>query len=412
MPEPTADAAELRRRLLRGAASREIAALGTGARTRFALRGRDWGVLLEASAEGVRGRAEDSDVAPEFALTGDDETWSALLAERPAAGTHSVVHLVRTGAIAVSGATIAYERNVHLVRALIDAARGARVRSDVGRPLAAVGRYHRITTSLGTSDVYVERAGSGAPLLAFATAGSETSQWHGVMTHTDLTDRCELITVDLPWHGKSSPAWDAPVGSYRLTPESYTEFIVAVSDVLGLRRPTLLGVSMGGAAVVHAIATHPERFAGAVSCQAGPSVTARANEHLRGTRVNPALFIPEWTYGLMNPSSPEPFKQRVWWGYSSGGFGLYAADIDSYLAWNLADVELGLSQGSPHIAVLSGAYDTSVPTARSRELAARIPNGSFAEMPELGHFPHAEHPEAFVRHLHAALDRVAAGDPA
>lgn len=397
----------MRERLDAAVVDPAVTAIARGATTSYALRGSTWAAGIVV-ADGVV-RIDDA-CEPAFTLSASDETWSALTSPRPPAGRHSVVHLERVGEITVAGDRLAYDRAVQIVRAVLDAVRGSRTAMDVGRSLEARGEYRRVTTSLGTSDLHVERAGAGTPLLALATAGSDTTQWHGVMTHTDLTERFELITVDLPWHGRSSPAWGEPVGSHRLTPETYTELIVAAADALGLERPVLVGVSMGGAAVVHAIATHPARFAGAVSCQAGPSVQARAHEHLRGTTVNASLFIPEWTYGLMNPASPEAFKQRVWWGYASGGFGLYAADIDSYLSWDLTAVEHLLKPASPHIAVLSGAFDTSVPSEASRALAARIPNASFEVMPELGHFPHAEHPQAFVAHLEPAIARVLAHD--
>ena len=395
----------MRERLRQAALSGTVAALARGASFTFALAGEGWREDFVVGGGSVA-PLDELAVTADFSLDASDGIWGELMADQPAVGQHSIVTLVRTGAVSLVGDALAYERGVQIVRALIDAARLHVVHAEPGRPLRAAGSYRRITTSLGTSDVYIERAGTGAPLLAFATAGSDTSQWHGLMTHTDLTDRYELITVDLPWHGRSSPSWGDAVGSYRLTPETYTEFIVAVCDTLSLERPVLLGVSMGGAAVVHAVATHPGRFAGAVSCQAGPSVQARANEHLRGVLLNPSLFIPEWTYGLMNPASPEEFKQRVWWGYSSGGFGLYAADIDSYQSWDLALVERLLTPDSPHIAVLSGAFDTSVPSEASRELASRVPNSSFEAMPELGHFPHAENPAVFVRYLEPALERV------
>lgn len=108
----------------------------------------------------------------------------------------------------------------------------------------------------------------------------------------------------------------------------------------------------------------------------------------------------------MNPASPDEFKQRVWWGYSSGGYGLYAADIISYAQWDIALVEDLLTLDSPHIAVLSGEFDTSVSPERSRELAQRIPNSSFRKMMGLGHFPHAENPRRFVDYLKPALQRV------
>lgn len=395
----------MRDRIRQGIAAGAVKAVARGTEFTFALEASSWSITLAVRDGSIY---EVFDAPPGFVLRACDLVWEGLLADAPAAGAHSVVYLVRTRVIELIGSDLEYDRHVQVVRALIDAVRGESSAVGQGRALAARGEYRRVKSALGTSDIYVERAGSGPVLLAFATAGSDTSQWHGIMTHSDLTDRYELVTVDLPWHGKSSPAWGMPVGSYTLTPDSYTDFIVAVADAVGADSPILLGASMAGAAVVHAVATHPERFAGAVACQAGPSVMARSHEHLRGTRVNPMTFIPEWTYGLMNPTSPEAFKRRVWWGYSSGGYGTYAADIDSYLQWNLDEVQHGLTARSPHIAVLSGSFDTSVPPQHSAELAARIPNASFVEMPELGHFPHAENPPLFAKYLESALRRVMA----
>jgi pimeloyl-ACP methyl ester carboxylesterase len=392
---------QMRERLCKASRSPQVQAFTKDISTSFALTCQTWEQSFTVHENVIEASGQ-----PAFTLAASDEVWQSLMSDEPPAGRHSLVHLVRIGEITVTGDTLAYHQHVHLVRALIESTRLVAQPTELVRPLTAVGTYSRITTSLGTSDVYVERSGSGPVLLAFATAGSDTSQWHGLITNSDLTDRFTLITVDLPWHGKSSPAWGASVGSYQLTPETYTEFIVAVAEVLGLGDSVLVGVSMGGAAVVHAVATHPEKFKGAVACQAGPSVKSRKSSLHRSTNLNTSLFVPEWTYGLMNPASPEEFKQRVWWGYSSGGYGLYAADIDSYSRWDFALVEDQLTSDSPHIAVLSGAFDTSVPSERSRELAARIPNSSFTVMPELGHFPHAENPAVFAEYLERAITRV------
>lgn len=391
----------MRNQFVKAAKAQTVEALLGGASVAFSLGNDKWNVTFT-----IKSNRLEIGGKPEFSLTASDDLWASLIAEQPSPEMHSVVHLVRTGRIELTGDSTAYARHIHLVRAILDAARTPSPQSTLSRPLTARGEYHRISTSLGTSDIYVERAGSGPTLLALATAGSDTSQWHGIITNSDLTDRYELITVDLPWHGKSSPTWGSPVGSYQLTPETYTEFIKEICQVLELDHPILVGISMAGAAVVHALATHPHKFRGAIACQTGTSVHSRRSHHHRSTDVNSSLFVPEWTYGLMNPASPEEFKQRVWWGYSSGGYGLYSADIASYSQWDFALVEDRLTQASPHIAVLSGEFDTSVPTERSRELANRIPNSSFGTMPGLGHFPHAENPELFVQYLEPALQRV------
>lgn len=340
-----------------------------------------------------------------FSLTASDDVWERLLSATPAAGWQHVLPLVRDGRIRLAGDERAFWRHLHVVRGAVEALRPATETEvpAVRRPLSLRGEYVRVDGPLGVSDVFVERAGEGPQLLCLPTAGSDTTQFHGLVTDTPITEHFEVIAFDLPWHGKSTPAAGV---EYRLTPEEYTQHIVGVADALGLARPMLLGPSMAGAAVVRAIAVHPHRFAGAVSCQAAEDVRGRSSDLLSAADIDQSRLVPEWTVGLMNPASPAEHRDRVHWGYSSGASGVYAADIDGYQQWSFDDIASLLTAGSPHIAVLSGAYDTSVPPERSRQMADRIPNSSFALMPELGHFPHAEHPSAFWQHLEPALERL------
>lgn len=399
--------------------ARELMALAHGASVAFDFVGDSWecrvrftdGALHadEFAGHGVvsidGGNHHGSPV--DFALRARNEIWDGLTRWDPAPGLQSVVHLVRTGAISLTGDAIAYARYMHLVRAVIEALRGDRPTAfSPRRPLNARGEYHRVSSAVGTADVHVERCGSGPPIIALTTAGSASNQWHGLMTESDLTDRFELITVDLPWHGSSSPTFGTAAGEWALTPETYSQFIADAVRTIGGPAPVLLGVSMAGAAVVHAVATYPHDFAGAVACQAGPRVRNRSVPQLRATDIDQSRFVPEWTYGLMNPASPAEFRKRVWWGYSSGGHGLYAADIESYQLWDVDSVRNLLGSSSPHIAVLSGRYDTTVTPEASLHLAEAIPNSSFCEMPDLGHFPHAENPARFADYLEPALRRV------
>lgn len=346
---------------------------------------------------------------PQFTLSASEDVWAEFLNPNPRPGWQSIVHLTRSGAVALTGDVVEFHRHIHIVRIVIEVLRGSTRQDFVPqRQLRARGEYHRVGSAVGTADIHVERCGTGQPVVALATAGSSITQWHGLMTESDITDRFELITIDLPWHGSSSPTFGTAVGKWSLTPESYSRFIVDATRSIGLKCPSLLGVSMAGAAVVHAVATYPDHFSGAVACQAGPRVRHRSAPQLESTDIDQSLFVPEWTHGLMNPDSPAEFRKRVWWGYSSGGHGLYAADIDSYQQWDFETVSAQLTPNSPHIAVLSGSYDTSVMPEASRALADSIPNSSFCEMPELGHFPHAENPSRFANYLEPALERVIA----
>ena len=359
----------------------------------------------------VAGGLIESCDGADFTLLAPETVWARLLAAHPEPGEQHVLPQLRSGTMTIEGDTRAFERHLHVVRRAVEALRPRTGAASASQPRRQTlrGEYVRIKSSAGASDVFVERAGRGPQLLCLATAGSDTTQFHGLISDTDITDHFELIAFDLPWHGKSAPPAGVDPLEYSLTPELYTELILATADALELERPILVGASMGGAAVVRAIALHPERFAGAVSCQAAKNVAGRATPAARATDVDQTLFSPEWTYGLMNPASPQQHRDRVWWGYSSGAHGVYIGDIDGYQQWDFAAVSAGLTSSSPHIAVLSGVYDTSVPPERSEELAASIPNASFERMPRLGHFPHAENPGEFWSHLRPALERVLAG---
>lgn len=382
------------------------------ARLRSMSRGADVSFALADDRGEQRLRLRDGEVVAAegaaFTIRLADAEWAQLLSASPVAGAQHVLPMLRDGRAILSGDELAFAQHLQLLRRLIEALRAVPTMPPAAarRPLTMRGEYVRVDGPLGSSDVYVERAGSGPQLLCLATAGSDSSQFHGLITDSDLSERFELVAADLPWHGKSMPVSGVDPVEYRLDPAAYTALIVAIADAAGLDRPILVGPSMAGAAVVRAIATHPDRFAGAVSCQAGPRVTGRSSPALRSAVVNQALHVPEWTYGLMNPASPLEHRDRVWWGYSSGGYGAYDADIAGYQQWDLTEVEHLLTLDSPHIAVLSGAYDTSVPPSASRELASRIPNSSFELMPDLGHFPHAEHPARFAHYLEDALARI------
>lgn len=395
-----------------------VAACEGDARLRSAARGADVAFALvdDRRAQVVRLRDGEitggsADAEASFSIRMPDGAWSALLAPEPAPGDQHVLAMRGDGRATVEGDERSFAQHLHLVRRLVEALRtrpvtGSDARPGAARPLSLRGEYVRIDGPQGPSDVYVERAGNGPQLLCLATAGSDSSQYHGLVTDTDLTDRFELVAFDLPWHGKSMPPRGVDPLDYRLDPAAYTALIVAVADAAGLEQPILVGPSMAGAAVVRAVATHPHRFAGAVSCQAGSGVRGRSTPALRSPLVNQSLHVAEWTYGLMSPASPQEHRDRVWWGYSAGGYGVYDADITGYQQWDLAEVEALLTARSPHIAVLSGAFDTSVPPAASRALAERIPNSSFVVMPDLGHFPHAENPARFAAYLEAAAARV------
>lgn len=347
-----------------------------------------------------------------FTIMLDADDWRFLLSASPAPRTqHVLAFLAPRGTGEVLGDREAFAQHLHLVRRVIELIRSSTSASQP-TPVAldeVVGRYLAVEVAgWGTCSIYYETAGRGTPLLLLATAGSDTRQYHGLMSDPALTSRFQLIAFDLPWHGKSNPPGGKRNTDYVLNSQTYTDCIAGVIRALNLPEvPVIVGASMAGAVVVEMVARHPHLVRGAVSSQAGPRVANRHTPWLRNPKVNQTLHVPEWTYGLMSPESPKEDRDRVWWGYSQGGFSVYERDIAYYsTCWDITKVEHMFTQNTPPVVLLSGVYDYSVPPDATRELAARIPGSVVREMPELGHFPHAENAPVFATHLLWALDYI------
>jgi pimeloyl-ACP methyl ester carboxylesterase len=275
------------------------------------------------------------------------------------------------------------------------------------------GRYVRVSVpAWGVCDVYYESAGTGTPVILLPTAGSDCGQYHGLMSDSRLTQDFRLITFDLPWHGKSLPPATKRNTGYTLDTTSFTDCIAGFIQALRLdEKPVLVGASMAGAVVIEMAALHPTLVRGVVSSQAGPRVANRHTPWLRNPKINQTLHVPEWTYGLMSPQSPKSQRDRVWWGYSLGGFSVYEQDINYYSSsWDIDRVRHLLDEQSPLAVLMNGIYDYSVPPEATQELQRQVPNSIYREMPELGHFPHAENPKAFAGHLLWALTQIQAHD--
>lgn len=394
----------------------ELRELGLNTTVTFGLTSRGGASWTISIVNGLANLTHGEAAATQFVLHLDEEDWNRLLANPPLPRQqHIAAFLAPRGSGEITGSIEAYAQHLHLVRRVVELARGD-VQEDGPSTLNledVVGRYVRVSLpAWGDCDVYYESAGTGIPVILLPTAGSDCGQYHGLMSDSRLTQNHRLIAFDLPWHGKSMPPANNRNTSYTLDTTSYTDCIAGFIQALRLdEKPVLVGASMAGAVVIEMAALHPTLLRGVVSSQAGPRVANRHTPWLRNPKVNQTLHIPEWTYGLMAPQSPKSQRDRVWWGYSLGGFSVYEQDIDYYSSsWDIERVRHLLDEQSPLVVLMNGIYDYSVPPEATQELQCQVPNSIYREMPELGHFPHAENPQAFAGHLLWALTQIQAHD--
>lgn len=263
-----------------------------------------------------------------------------------------------------------------------------------------VGRYVYVEVEGVRNRVYFEEAGTGSPLLCLHTAGADSRQYRYLLCDAEVTARWRVITFDLPYHGRSVPPdgwWEK---EYLLTTETYAGMVMAFVRALGLRRPVVLGCSMGGALVLELARKHAGEVGAVIGLEAASKIEGRFSDWTVMPDVDGSVVAASWTYGLMAPQSPEVCRREVWWHYGQGGPGVYRGDTYFYsVDWDLRGREGEIDTSQCPVYLLTGEYDHACSAGETEETAGAIHGARFTRMRGIGHFPMAENYGRFKEYL-------------
>lgn len=273
------------------------------------------------------------------------------------------------------------------------------------------GRYATFNIGGTPHRIYWEEAGSGPALLCLHTAGADGRQYRALLNNPTITEHFRVICFDMPWHGKSSPPAGFAFRSYELDTESYIAMILGFADGLALDRPVVMGCSIGGRAVLHLAARHPERFRAFIGLQSSTSVPALFDtDWLDHPNVQGAELAAAIVMGMMAPQSPRDHVHETLWHYMQGGPGVFRGDINFYkVEGNVTDEHLtAIRANGASVYLLTGEYDYSARPVDTRYVADRI-GIDMTTMEQLGHFPMSENPDRFFDYLMPVLNDIREG---
>ena len=269
------------------------------------------------------------------------------------------------------------------------------------------GRYAHIEIEGVAHRLYWEEAGQGIPLVCLHTAGSDGRQYRALLNDPRITSQFRVLVFDMPRHGKSSPPAGMVDADYRLTSDAYVAQILAFCDAMELDSPVVMGCSIGGRIVLHLAQRYPERFRALIGLQSSAHVAPYYDTQwldrpdVHGGRICGAI-----AYGLMAPQSPTADRDETRWHYMQGGPGVFRGDMHFYkVDGDMRDQLASIDTAKCPIYLLTGEYDYSCTPEDSRALADAI-GVDLTVMPEMGHFPMSENPQAFLHHLYPVLDRI------
>lgn len=258
--------------------------------------------------------------------------------------------------------------------------------------------------------VHYKEQGSGeTTYILLHGFGASTFTWREVMD--DFAALGRVIAYDRPAFGLTSrPLPGSWQGDNPYASESQAALVIGLMDALGVEKAVLVGNSAGGTIAVYAALTYPQRVSGLILVDAaiyngggapgwvvpllktpqaqhlGPllarQISASGDDFIRTAYHNPTLVTEDILAGYRRPLKAANWDVALWQlTVSSHPLGLPA---------RLQELHL------PTL-VITGDDDRIVPTAQSLQLAQDIPGAALTVIPQAGHLPHEEQPQAFMQ---------------
>jgi pimeloyl-ACP methyl ester carboxylesterase/CRP-like cAMP-binding protein len=269
------------------------------------------------------------------------------------------------------------------------------------------------TYTIDNQQIYVEEHGPPTAPLAVLIHGWSSSSFTWAPMLPDLSRRYHCIAIDLPGFGQSPDPTRKPSIAW------YADLIAALITRFGHERPALvLGHSMGGqiaatlalrypALVEQLVLLNPSlsgRLSSRVNLLLSPHVYAERFRFLEWLLHILAKTRLDYTDWLLKPSN---FAERAL--ISEADYGRIRADARRrgqgrtraicYNAMRAGDLRGRLAQIEAPTLVLWGAEDDVVPLRDAGLVAREWPKADLRIIPNAGHWPQFEQPEATHRHI-------------
>ena len=270
------------------------------------------------------------------------------------------------------------------------------------RSFEARGFDERVVEFSDGGRVTVARIGQGRPLVMVAGL---SGGWEWLAPLADRLARSHGLEV---WvaslRGDDTQVWS---GASRRSVGDYADDLATVLGRLGLERPTILGVSFGGAVALEYAVTWPERLGGLIlqgtearfAQPLGARLARGVLERYSLPQDNP--FVNQFLrllFGKAVEAGPlwEFVVERCW--------SVEQAELVNRLAaLETFDVSDRLDRIDAPTLVLAGARDVIVPPSRQKRLAQAIDAADFAVVPDAGHIGFLTHPGPIAERVVACL---------
>lgn len=253
-------------------------------------------------------------------------------------------------------------------------------------------------------ETYYEASGNGPPIVFIHGALSDHSA--AAQQLETFSDTYTAITYDLRGHGKTTNPQHAPY-SIDLLAEDLRAFITE----MGLERPVLCGISMGGMIAQVYASRYPDQLSGLVLADTfSPAFLDRRDRIKRSSIVNAMA-------GLIRIVGYNRAKGlMLWFGRKLERNQTTSLRPDAFPDMDTADAvnalkavagfhttDIDLPSITVPTLILYGEHETSIISRHAPTLSAQIPDSTVQEVPDAGHASPWDNPEFFNSAIQAFL---------
>jgi pimeloyl-ACP methyl ester carboxylesterase len=275
----------------------------------------------------------------------------------------------------------------------------------------------RFTAADGTGLHYVDE-GTGLPVLALSGLTRNGTDFDYVAPHLH-----DVRLIRLDYRGRGQSDW-ADAATYKVPVEAGDA--LALLDHLSLPAAAILGTSRGGLIGMGLAAHVPARVLGLALNDIGPAIAAEGLDVIRGyVGRNPgqktlaeAVAMRASLLGGFAGAPQARWEEEVRKHYRETPDGLainYDPALREAVLADAGDLAPDLWPiwdriGPIPLALIRGANSDLMTAETAAEMRRRRPDLIYAEVPDRGHVPFLDEPEALAA-LHAWLERVRARVP-
>jgi pimeloyl-ACP methyl ester carboxylesterase len=264
--------------------------------------------------------------------------------------------------------------------------------------------------------LYYEMAGNGTPIVFVHEFGGNYWSWEPQLNFFARRHLC------VSYAARGYPPSDVPEDVEAYSQARATDDIIDVMDAAGLDRAHLVGLSMGGFAVLHAAMRYPERVLSVTAAGAGYGAEKEYEEYFRSVSAEVAKKFEELGPDAFGPIYAEGASRVQFQNKDPRGWLLFAERLRKHSARGAANTMRGVQMRRPSLYDLKGdlaKIDAPVLVMTGDEddhcmqpgafLKRTVPRCGLIVFPKSGHTLNLEEPALFNQILAEFIAQVEAG---